>query len=159
VTSNQALDSAPTQPWWRRVVPLSLAVLLVAALAVGLVPALREQLLLSASHRQASYVEMAFTPDQSGLVDPCLTSKAGVEVRFSVAGHGDDVGRRAWRIVVTDPSGDRTGRKVLNGTMRLPEDRPTSIREAVTGWSGPYDVLDTLPGATQRLSAHCEGSS
>jgi hypothetical protein len=159
VTSNQPLDPAPTQPWWRRVVPLSGAVLLVAALAVALVPALREQLLLSASHRQASYVEMAFTPDEAGLVDPCLRSKAGVEVRFSVAGHGDDVGKTPWRIVVTDLSGDRTARKVLNGTVRLPEDQPVSIHEVVGAWSGRYDVLVTLPGTSQRLAAHCEGSS
>lgn len=159
MTSNQTLDPAPTQPWWRRVVPLSGVVLVVAALAVALVPALREQLLLSASHRQASYVEMAFTPDQAGLVDPCVRSKSGVEVRFSLAGHGDEAGERAWRIVVTDPSGDRAARKVLTGTVRLPEDRPTSIREVVTGWSGPYAVLVTLPGTPQRLVAHCGGAS
>jgi hypothetical protein len=134
-------------------------VVLVAALAVAVVPALRGQLLLSVSHRQASYVEMAFTPDEAGHVDPCVRSKAGVEVPFSVAGHGDDVGKRAWRIVVTDLSGGRTARKVLTGTVRLPEDRPTSIREVITGWSGPYDVLVTLPGTPQRLAAHCEGSS
>jgi hypothetical protein len=156
VTSSEPLDRTTDLPWWRRVVPVCAAVLVVAAVAVALVPPLREELLLSASHRPASYVEMAFTPDGGGQVQPCTRTRAGVEVRFSVAGHGEDVGDRTWRIRVMDPQGGRTPDAMVSGTVRLPQDDPVGVRRLVKGWpGGPYDVLVTLPGTSQRLVAHC----
>lgn len=154
VTSTEPIDRTATPPWWRRVVPLSAAVLLVLSLGLALVPPLREQLLLSASHREASYVELAFTPDADGTVQPCLAAKGLVGVRFAMAAHGDAVGSRSWRISITDPRGDRTARKVVSGTTRLPENTPVGVRREVR-WSGPYDLVVTLPGTTQRLVAHC----
>lgn len=157
VTSTEPLDRNATQPWWRRVVPLSVAVLLVAAVAVALVPPLREQFVLSASHREASYVEMAFTQDENGLVHPCMSAKGAVAIRFALAAHGDAAGGRSWRVRLSDPAGARSPQR-LEGVARLPVDTPVGVRRTVR-WSGPYDLVVTLPGTTQRLVAHCGRAS
>jgi hypothetical protein len=138
-------------------VPLSAAALVVAALAIGLVAPLREQFLLSVSHRESSYVELAFTPGPTGLVQPCSAARGAVEVRFALAAHGDAAGERTWRIRISAPSGAaRT--KALRGSSRLPEGSPVGVRREVR-WSGPYDVTVSLPGTTQHLVAHCGRTS
>ena len=140
-----------------RVVPVTtLVVAVVAALAV-VVPGVRDQLALSATHETQGYVALAFPRNQAGKVVVCAPPPAGrkaeVRVGFDVGSHLEQarelryvltVGdRRHTGTVTTDP-GETT--RVVR-TLAAPA-RPAS---AGRGWT----VTVALPEVDRRIHAHC----
>lgn len=164
------------RPWWQRGLPIALAVLLVVGLGALLVPGLRHQVALSASHQQVSYTSLAFTPRPDGRVAgtlaPCRTVGHGgtraALVRFDLHAHGDDVRRERWVVRVTDPAGHRPPRTV-RGTSLVGSSSPSpdssgpgptvTVTRRVVVLPGRYDLAVILRGTTQRLLAHCGGRS
>lgn len=93
--------------WYRRVVPVTaLAVGLVAVLAL-LLPGVRHQLALSASHQPQQYVVLAFGRTSTGNVVTCAHDHHRVRVTFAVGSHLSEP--RDLPYVVTVHGDRRTG--------------------------------------------------
>ncbi|WP_395692167.1 hypothetical protein [Nocardioides sp.] len=140
--------------WYRRVVPVSaLGAGTVAALAL-LVPGVRDQLALSATHQQQEYVALAFAPTPAGTVAPCGPDRsgraAGVRVAFDVG--SELAGDQVLRYVLT------VGPHRHTGTVAT---RPGEVTRVTRVLPRPHartwPVVVRLPEAGRVVHARCGG--
>ncbi|MET0838241.1 MAG: hypothetical protein ABWY19_05625 [Marmoricola sp.] len=152
-------DAAPAASrWFQRVVPVT--GLLVALVVVGslLSPAVRDEVGLSLSRQDQSYVELYFarTPESAAQA-VCTRKGASVRVRFVVASHLEERQDVAYRVAVNPTTkGLRTQRKA--GAAKV---TPGAAVEVVQRFALPrtegYTASVTLPASEQQLRAHCRG--
>jgi hypothetical protein len=138
--------------WYRRVVPVTaLAVGLVALLAV-LVPGVRHQLALSASHQPQQYVELAFGRTAAGTVVTCSGEGDRVRVAFDVTSHLDRARDLGYVLTV---AGHRHPGTVPVG----PGATAHVIRSVARPTREQYDLRVELPDVDRELLAHCPGTT
>lgn len=140
-----------TPHWYRRVLPVTaLAVGLVAVLAL-LVPGVRDQVRLSATHQQQEYVALSFSRSHAGTVPVCGGSRGEVTVAFTV--DGELPSERKYRYVVTAGDERRTG------SVTVGEGSTVDVTEAFPRPDHDFDVAVALPGADREVHAHCRGAT
>ena len=134
--------------WWSRVVPVTaLAVGLVALLAL-LVPGVRHQLALSASHEPQPYVGLAFGRGEDGNVVTCDTVGKHVRVAFDVTSNLDETTDLAYVVTV---AGHRQP-----GTVTVdPGDTESVVRDLARPARDSYEIRVELPGEDREVFAHC----
>ncbi len=106
-------EAVAPAPWYQRVLPLTLCVLVVIAVAAVLVPGLRHQLALSLTRQPVAYVELYFaSPTTAGAQAACIRKGESVRVRFVIESHLAQRRSLEYRVIV-DPStqGQRTRRQ------------------------------------------------
>lgn len=152
-------DTLMPAPWYQRVLPVVLCVLVVIALAATLVPGVRHQLALSLTRQQVSYVELYFArPTSAGAQAACVRKGDSVRVRFVVQSH---LARRqpvAYRVVV-DPSrpGQRTRRQA--GSVEVSPGKAVAVTRSFKVPRGAAYVLSVkLPTFDQQLRVRCPAS-
>lgn len=139
-----------TTRWYQRVLPVT--ALAVAAVALGalVVPGVRHQLALSASHRTEPYVELYFARPASGVPVACSSSGGTARVAFAVTSHLDDAERLDYDVVV---DGVRQA-----GSVRVEPGRTTQVTRFLGSAEDPYEVSVRLPSVGEQLRAHCPGA-
>src|SRR3954447_9950341 len=82
-------SDAPEQRarWYRRVLPVTGLLLAIGGVLVQVFPGVRDQVALSATHRQQEYVALSFGRAADGTVLECAGSRRTVKVRFAVDSH------------------------------------------------------------------------
>ena len=139
-----------TPRWYRRVLPVTaLAVGLVALVAV-LVPGVRDQVALSASHQQQEYVALSFARSADGAVPVCGGSPAELTVVFTV-----DNARSAQRIVdYVVVAGDvrRTG------TVAVDPGQTADVTQVLPRPARDFELAVRLPDEGREVLAHCRGT-
>ncbi|MFC7492773.1 MULTISPECIES: hypothetical protein [unclassified Nocardioides] len=138
-------------PWWQRVLPVTGVAAALLALATLLVPGVREQVALSATHREQAWVELAFGREADGTLPVCRTGEKVVRVRFDVTSHLPEPKR--LRYVVTVRGGGRTERD--EGKVRVAPGDTTQTRLLLPRPAREYAVEVRLRGRDQALRAHC----
>ena len=138
--------------WYRRVVPVTTLVVAVLAAVAILVPGVRDQLALSATHQRQEYVALAFPRTQAGTVITCAQLPggpgAGVRVGFDVTSHLE--GARDLAYVLT--LGDRRH----TGTVTTdPGDTTRIVRTLAPPRGRTWPVTVVLPGVDREIHAHC----
>jgi hypothetical protein len=132
--------------WHRRALPVTaLAVGLVALLALVL-PGVRHQLALSASHVPQEYVALSFARGSAGTVEACATS-----VRFSV--HSELSETRTIAYVVSVGDTERTGSVVAEPGESV------DVTQVVERPRGRFTVSVRLPDNDREILAHCGGKA
>jgi hypothetical protein len=138
--------------WWSRVVPVTaLAVGLVALLAV-LLPGIRHQVALSASHQPQEYVGLAFGHAADGTVVTCAGAGDRLRVAFDVSSHLDEV--RDLRYVVSVAGHDTPGSVTVD-----PGETASVVRDLDRPSRDSYEVRVELPGEDRQVFAHCPGTA
>ena len=136
--------------WWSRVVPVTaLAVGLVAVLAL-LVPGVRGQLALSATHQPQQYVGLAFARTPAGTVTTCATGGGRLQVAFDVISHLDRPRELTYTVAV--PGQERTGSVTVD-----PGETARVTRSVELPRARHFEVSVELPDAGRQLLAHCPG--
>lgn len=138
--------------WHRRVVPVSTLVVGLVALLALLLPGVRDQLALSATHESQEYVALSFARSDDGTVATCERTGGQVRVGFVVTSELSEDRDLDYVVTVGDSEVDGNV-SVAPGesagvTRVLP--RPDTKR---------YDVAVQLPGADRRILAHCGGAA
>lgn len=150
-TRNAPAHQAGPTRWYQRVLPVTTLVLLVAALAALVLPGLRHQLALSASHRTEPYLELAFPRPDLGAPIVCATSTGTPRVAFEVTSHLDEVEGLRYSVAV--------GRTREQGTLTVEPGETARVTRFLGRSNRPYTVTVRLPGTGQRLRAHCPGTA
>ena len=139
-------------PRWRpRVLPVTGLLLAAGALLALLVPGVREQLALSATHQAQRYVALSFARGDDGTVVVGTGSRTAVKVRFVVESHLASERELAYEIGVGDAR--RTG------TVRVAPGQATEVARAVRRPAGRFDITVRLPELDQQVVAHCPGAT
>lgn len=137
--------------WHRRVVPVTTLVAGVVALLALLLPGVRHQVALSASHEPQEYVALSFARTDDGTVPTCVLLGRQVRVAFVATSALADP--REVDYVVT------VGRRELSGSIRLdPEESAVVTRFVPAPRAGRYDVEVRLPDEDRTIRAHCGGA-
>ncbi|MET0840265.1 MAG: hypothetical protein ABWY19_15905 [Marmoricola sp.] len=147
-TTEDARQERSTR-WYQRGLPVSALVLAVLAVS-ALIPGVRDQIALSASHRTDPYIELYFARGPAGTQLVCTTSSGQVDVAFAVTSHLVDDEKLAYDLSVGDVQ--------QSGTVTTKPGATTDVAVSVARPSGPYDVRVDLPDLGQRLQAHCPGA-
>lgn len=138
--------------WYRRAVPVTaLAAGLVALLAL-LLPGVRHEVALSATHEPQRYVELAFGRTPAGTVVTCSSSDDRVRVAFDVTSHLEQARDLAFVLTV---AGHRHP-----GTVAVDPGRTAQVTRFVTRPArADYDVRVELPDVDREVLAHCPGTT
>lgn len=152
-------DALMPAPWYQRVLPVTLCVLVVIALAATLVPRVRHQLALSLTRQQVSYVELYFArPTSAGAQAACTRKGDSVRVRFVVQSH---LARRqpvAYRVVV-DPSTQGQATRRQAGSAEVSATKAVAVTRSFKVPRGAAYVLAVkLPAFDQQLRVRCPAS-
>ena len=144
-------SDAPEQRarWYRRVLPVTGLLLAVGGLLVQVFPGIREQVALSATHRQQEYVALSFGRAADGTVVECAGSRRTVKVRFVVDSHLTHDRALTYRVTV--------GKVARKGSVRVDAGRTAEVTRAVRRPAGRFDVTVRLPEVDERVVAHCAG--
>lgn len=138
--------------WYRRVVPVTaLAVGLVALLAL-LVPGMRHQVALSASHEPQQYVGLAFGRADDGTVLTCSRTDRSVHVAFEVASHLDDAADLAYVVTVAGHRQPGTVTVDPGTTAHVTRTLARPARDS-------YEVRVEIPSEDRAVFAHCGSAS
>jgi len=139
-----------TRPWYRRALPVTaIAVGLVAILALVL-PGVRHQLALSATHVPQEYVALSFERTTAGTVATCARSGNDVRVSFVVDSALQET--RTLDYVVEVGAAKRTGKVVVE-----PGETAVVTQVVARLSKARYDVSVLLPDVDRRIIAHCSG--
>ncbi len=134
--------------WHRRVVPVTTMVAGLVAVLALLLPGVRDQLALSATHQPQEYVALSFARSADGTVATCQRTGRQVRVGFVVtSAHSDD---RDLDYVVTVGDSEVDGHVVVasGGSTGVARVLPLPERRR-------YDVVVRLPGEDRRVRARC----
>jgi hypothetical protein len=159
-------DALMPAPWYQRVLPVTLWVLVVIALAATLVPGVRHQLALSLTRQQVSYAELYFArPTSAGAQAACVRRGDSVRVRFVVQSH---LARRqpvAYRVVVDpstqdpstqDPSTQGQATRRQAGSAEVSPTKAVAVTRTFKVQRGAAYVLSVeLPAFDQQLRVRC----
>lgn len=127
----------------------ALAVGLVALLAV-LLPGVRDQVALSASHQPQEYVALSFARSPAGTVPVCGGGADRVTVRFTVdSALGED---RTLDYVVTAGPARRTG------TVTVEPGETVDVTKVLDRPAREFDLVVRLPDVDREVHAHCRGA-
>jgi hypothetical protein len=138
--------------WFRRVVPVTaLAVGLVAILAL-LLPGVRHQLALSATHEPQRYVELAFGRSAAGTVATCSRTAREARVELDITSHLED--SRDVRFVLTV-----AGQRHPGSVTVAPGETVHVTRVVDRPRRRAYEVHIALPGEDRAVFAHCGGGA
>ncbi|MCW2837641.1 MAG: hypothetical protein JWQ15_1755 [Marmoricola sp.] len=149
--------SAPA-PWNRRVLPVTLVLVLAIGLAGAVVPSFRHQLQLSLTRQPTSYVELYFAaPTSGGARAACTRKGAQVRVRFVLKSHLERRQRVAYRVAIA-PSTTGTRARRQAGSTPLGPGQSAVVRRSFTWPRGEAYVASVLlPELDQRLRVRCPG--
>lgn len=147
--------------WYQRVLPVTTLVLAVVALATLALPGVREQVVLSASHRSEPYVELAFPRPAVGAPVVCATSTGTPRVEFLLTSHLDDADELAYEVAVDPAQGKGSHRKGSHqsGTVTVKPGETAQVTRFLGRSERPYVVTVRLPSTGQELRAHCPGTA
>ena len=140
-----SLHAAPR--WWQRVLPVTVLVIVVVAVAALLVPGVRDQIALSATHRPQQYVELSFSRGPSGMVQTCTGTPHRVRVSFAVTSHLEQ--SRSIDFTITAGSTTRTG------TVDVEPGQTVVVDRALGDLGRRYLVSVELPELDQQIHAQC----
>ena len=138
--------------WHRRVVPVTTLVIGLVALLALLLPGVRDQLALSATHEPQEYVALSFARSDDGTVATCQRSGRQVRVGFVVT--SELSGDRRFGYVVTVGDSEVDGNVVV-----APGESAGVVRVLPLPDRTRYDIEVRLPGEDRRVLAHCGGAS
>lgn len=133
--------------WWQRVLPVTALLLAATTVAALLLPGVREQLALSATHRPQQYVELSFSRGASGVVQTCTGTARRALTSFTVTSHLDE--SRDLAFTVTAGSVTRTG------TVQVDPDETVVVDRALEDVGRRYVVTVELPELDQQIHARC----
>ncbi|MBZ5737662.1 hypothetical protein [Nocardioides mangrovi] len=142
-----SLHAAPR--WWQRVLPVTVLVVVVVAVAAVLLPGVRDQLRLSATHEPQRYVELGFARSATGTLEVCSAAGRDAHATFTVTSHLADARDLAY--VVTAGGVRRTG------TVTVDPGRSVTVDETLRGAGRRYQLDVRLPDLDQRVHAACPG--
>lgn len=138
--------------WWQRVVPVVGLGCLGVAVAAATVPGLAEEIELSTSRQEQSFVELFLTTSADTL---CGGEQA--HVRFRVQSHLDRP--RVLRHAITlDPSRGPTTRRAVKVRVDPGEAHDAAVR-IPTPEAGAYTVTVRLRGRPEVVRVHCPGEA
>jgi hypothetical protein len=127
----------------------ALAAGLVALLAV-LVPGVREQVALSASHQPQEYVALSFARSDDGTVPVCGGTGNRVTVGFTVESALS--GTRTLDYVLVAGTVRRVGRVLVE------PGETADVTQVVRRPKRDFDLTVQLPDEDREVHAHCRGS-
>jgi hypothetical protein len=138
--------------WHRRVVPVTTSVIGLVALLALLLPSVREQVALSATHQPQEYVALSFARSADGTVAVCMATRSEVRVAFAVESALSESRSLDYGVTV--------GGTTIVDTVRV---EPGESAEVARVLPRPderrYDVEVVLPGEDRRILAHCGGAA
>ena len=134
--------------WHRRVVPVTTSVVGLVALLALLLPGVRDQLALSATHEQQEYVALSFARSDDGTVATC--ERTGRQVRVGFVVTSELAGDRELGYVVTVGDSEVDGNVVV-----APGGSAGVVRVLPLPDSSTYDIEVRLPDEDRRVLAHC----
>lgn len=148
--------AATPAPWWQRVLPVTLAVVLLLAVAGTLLPGFRHQLALSFTRQPVSYVELYFARATSTAPQTACVRKGGsVQVRFLVGSHLEKRQAVAYRVVV-DPLTKGLPTRRQAASVRVAPGTVVSVtRTFAVPRREAYVVSVKLPAFDQELRGRC----
>ena len=138
--------------WHRRVVPVTTLVIGLVALLALLLPGVRDQLALSATHEQQEYVALSFARSDDGTVATCERTGGQVRVGFVVT--SALAGDRELGYVVTVGDSEVDGNVVV-----APGESAGVVRVLPLPDSKSFDIEVRLPDEDRRVLAHCGGAA
>lgn len=138
--------------WHRRVVPVTTLVVGLVALLALLLPGVRDQLALSATHEPQEYVALSFARGDDGTVVTCAREAGAVRVGFVVTS-GLSEGRELGYVVTV-------GDSEADGNVVVEPGESSGVVRALPVPDGKrYDVEVRLPDEGRRVLAHCGGAA
>jgi hypothetical protein len=142
-----------------RLLPTTTLGVVVIALAALLVPGVRDQVMLSVSHRPEQYVELYFPRPSAGPPTTCTRRRDSVRVGFVVASHLDAQKSIAYRVAVARTVRVRHARVLdKRGTVSVDAGGKRRVERSFTMRAHhPYSVSVSLPALHQQLHARCPG--
>ena len=136
--------------WYRRVVPVTTLLAGVVALLALLVPGVRDQLALSATHEPQEYVALSFARSADDTVATCVRSGNRTRIGFVVTSALSEA--RDVDYVLT------VGGRRITGTLTVAAGESSEVTRAVPRpEANRYDVAVRLPAFDRRILAHCGG--
>lgn len=138
--------------WHRRVVPVTTSVIGLVALLALLLPGVRDQLALSATHEQQEYVALSFARSDDGTVATCERADGQVRVGFLVTSALS--GDRELGYVVTVGDSEVDGNVVV-----APGESTGVVRVLPLPDTRKFDIEVRLPDEGRRVLAHCGGAA
>lgn len=145
-----AVSETPPR-WWQRVLPVTGLALVTLAVAALLVPDVRQQVLLSATHQPQEYVALSFARDAAGLPVTCAVQGREVRVRFVVSSQLREPDRVGYVVVVTARGAEHR----QPGHVRLDPGQVARVTEQLPLASDRYAVDVRLTGLDQHIHARC----
>lgn len=144
----------PREGRFRRVVPVTALAVGVLAVLTLLVPGVRAQLALSATHQPQEYVALAFARAADGTVVTCASvpgrHRDAVRVSFDVDSHLDRA--RDLRYVLTVGGQRHTGTVTTD-----PGEATRTTRVLPRPGARGFEVAVDLPDVDRRIHARCSG--
>ncbi|WP_460834743.1 hypothetical protein [Nocardioides hungaricus] len=123
----------------------------VVALLALLLPGLRDQLALSATHRQQEYVALSFARGDDGTVATCERARGRLRVGFVVTSALPEARELGYVVAVGDSEVD--GRVTV-----APGESAGVARVVPLPRERRFDVEVRLPAEDRRIRAHCGGA-
>lgn len=135
--------------WYQRVLPVTVLVVVATAVAALLLPGVRDQLRLSATHEPQRYVELGFGRSTDGTLEVCSSNDKGAHAYVTLTSHLAD--RRTLDYVVT------AGEVTRTGSVTVDPGETVSVRKTLAGTGRHYELAVELPDLDQRIHAQCPG--
>jgi hypothetical protein len=153
---NALSEAATRAPWYRRVLPTTLGVLVVIAVAATLLPGFRHQLDLSLTRQPVSYVELYFARSTSaGAQAACLRKGTAVRARFVIESHLTKRQPVAYRVIV-DPATNGVPTQRQPGSAQVSPGRAIDVTKSFRVPRGEaYVISVTLPSSNQQVRVRC----
>lgn len=138
--------------WHRRVVPVTTLVVGAVALLALVLPGVREQVALSATHQEQEYVALSFGRTEQDTVVTCATTGRRASVGFVVTSARSAARTIPYEVTVGDAR--------VAGSVDLEPGESADVTEVLPRpRRGEYDVEVRLPEDDRRIHAHCGGAA
>lgn len=139
--------------WYQRVLPVTVLATALVGLAALLVPAVRDQIELSATHRPEPYVALYFSRTTTGQL-VCAGDGDTTRVAVTVESHLAHAAQVRW-IIGVGPAGGQRLTAVRRGTLALDAGETADLVRRLPRAARAQAVRVVLPDLGQGLRAHC----